>query len=148
MLEDLGLAPALRWMLDRQGNEAGFSTSFTENLMTRLPPKIEIACFRVGQEALTNIMRHAHAHQVKMELEQTGQELHLTIEDDGSGFDVAAAYERARVGTSLGLISMWERVLLLGGHMEIESTMGQGTKIHASFPIIWRDQSDGSRQTM
>jgi PAS domain S-box-containing protein len=135
-LEDLGLAPALRWVLDHQSREAGFSTSFTANLTTRLPPQIEIACFRVGQEALTNIMRHAHAHQVKMELEQIGQELHLTIEDDGGGFDVEAAYERARIGTSLGLISMRERVLLSGGHMEIESKPGQGTHIHASFPLI------------
>ncbi len=135
LLEDLGLAPALRWLLDRQGRETGFGTSFTANQVTRLPQQIEIACYRVGQEALTNIMRHAHAHQVSIELTQTVQVLHLTIQDDGSGFDVEAAYHSALVGASMGLISMQERVLLIGGRMEIESSIGQGTKLHASFPL-------------
>jgi PAS domain S-box-containing protein len=144
MLEDLGLAPALRWLLDRQGREAGFGTSFTANQVTRLPQQIEIACYRVGQEALTNIMRHAHAQQVSIELTQTVQVLHLTIQDDGSGFDVEAAYHNGLVGAGMGLISMQERVLLVGGRMEIESTLGQGTKLHASFPLSL--PSPGSRR--
>jgi signal transduction histidine kinase len=97
----------------------------------------------VGQEALTNIMRHAHAHLVKIELAQTDEELLLTGQDDGGGFDVEAAYKRARIGSSMGLISMRNRVLLLGRHLEIESTIGKGTTIHASFPIIWYDQDNG-----
>ena len=136
VLEDLGLAPALRWLLDRQGREAGFSTSFVSSLGdTRLNSQIEIAVFRVVQEALTNVMRHAHARQVSLKLEQSNQELHLTLLDDGKGYDVEAAYERAVLGNSLGLIGMQERVVLAGGRMEIESAPGKGTRIHASFPL-------------
>jgi PAS domain S-box-containing protein len=144
VLEDLGLAPALRWLLDRQGREAGFETAFKAGLgETRLPTHIEIVCFRVAQEALTNIMRHARARQVRIELAQAGEELHLTVQDDGQGFDVDAAYARARQGTSLGLISMQERVILSGGRMEIESMGGQGTKIHASFPLVQHNLNNG-----
>ena len=144
MLEDLGLAPALRWLLDRQGREGKFTTTFTSRLAEkRLPPQIEIACFRVAQEALTNVLRHAHAHQVAVELTQTDQGLHLTIQDDGEGFDIKAAYENARHGTSLGLISMQERVYLAGGSMEIESDHKQGTKIHALFSV--EQPASGSR---
>jgi PAS domain S-box-containing protein len=136
VLEDLGLAPALRWLLDRLGREAGFSTAFTSSLEdARLEPQVEIACFRLAQEALTNVMRHAHAHKVKVDLAQNGQTLHLTVEDDGDGFDVEQASMRAWQGNSLGLIGMQERVVLVHGRMEIESTQGKGTRIHASFPL-------------
>jgi PAS domain S-box-containing protein len=149
VLEDLGLAPALRWLLDRQGREAGFSTSFISSLEEpRLNPQIEIACFRVAQEALTNVMRHAHARNVKVELAQVGQQLHLTIFDDGSGYDVKAAYQRARQGNSLGLVSIQERVLLAGGRMEIESASGKGTRIHAIFPLGQLNQPGGLQEKL
>jgi len=144
VLEDLGLAPALRWLLDRLGREAGFSSSFVTELgEARLPPHIEINCFRVAQEALTNVMRHAHAHQVKVGLAQVGQVLHLTVEDDGRGFVVEEATLRARQGNSLGLVGMQERVVMEGGRMEIESESGRGTRIHASFPLSEPAQENG-----
>jgi PAS domain S-box-containing protein len=137
VLEDLGLAPALRWLLEKQGGAAGLSTSFVSTLVeARYAPDIEIACFRVAQEALTNIMRHSQAHQVKLELFEKENELHLTIQDDGCGFDVEMAYVQAGQGSSLGLIGMRERVSLTGGHMEIESNQGQGTTIRVSFPLV------------
>jgi PAS domain S-box-containing protein len=136
VLEDMGLAAALRWLLDRQSKEAGFNISFSSNLGDKhLPPHIEITCYRVAMEALTNIIRYSRARQMKMELAQVDQELHLTIQDNGIGFDVEKAFERVPHGGSVGLIGMRERAVLAGGHLEIESTMGQGTKIHASFQI-------------
>jgi PAS domain S-box-containing protein len=144
VLEDLGLVPALRWLLDRQGREAGFSTSFITDIgEVRLDPQIEIACFRVAQEALTNVMRHAHAQHVNMTLEKINKELHLTVHDDGKGYDVEAAYQRAWHGNSLGLVGMQERVVLAGGRMEIESGPGKGTRIHASFPLARSQPDDG-----
>jgi PAS domain S-box-containing protein len=141
MLEDVGLAAALRWLLEQQSRAADFGASFSANLgKVRLPQHIEIACYRVAQEALTNIMRYSQARQVKMELAQVDQELQLTIEDDGIGFDVEMAYENARSGKSLGLVSMYERAHLAGGHFVIESRIGQGTMVQASFPIFWHDQ--------
>ncbi len=147
VLEDLGLTPALRWLLDRLGREAGFGTAFTSSLEgSRLAPQIEITCFRVAQEALTNVMRHAHAQHVKVELALIGQDLHLTVQDDGGGYDVEKAYLRAWQGNSLGLVGMQERVDLAGGRMEIESTPRTGTKIHAIFPLGQTNQVDGHHQ--
>jgi PAS domain S-box-containing protein len=149
VLEDLGLAAALRWLLDRQGREAGFSTSFSTSLEDmRLPPQVEIACFRVAQEALTNVMRHAQAQHVNVKLEKINQDLHLTLRDDGRGYDVEAAYKRAWDGNSLGLVSMQERVVLAGGRMEIESMQDQGTTIHAIFPLARPNPDDGEREKL
>ncbi len=137
VLEDVGLGAALRWLLDRRGKEGGFDVSFRSNLGDKhLTPHIEITCYRVAMEALTNIMRYSHARQVKMELAQVDQVLHLTIEDNGIGFDVEKALARASHGGSVGLMGMRERAILAGGRLDIESRMGQGTKIDASFPII------------
>jgi len=149
VLEDLGLAAALRWLLDRQGREAGFSTAFITNIgETRLDPQIEIACFRVAQEALTNVMRHSHAQNVNIKLEKINQDLHLTVRDDGLGYEVEAAYQRAWNGNSLGLVGMQERVMLAGGRMEIESMKGQGTTIHASFPLARPNPDDGAGEKL
>ena len=147
LLDDLGLAPALRWLLDQQGKQAGFNTAFISSLEEeRLPPSLEISCFRVAQEALTNIMRHSKAKNVKMMLSLVDQELNLTITDDGRGFLVEEAYARSRQGSSLGLIGMQERTVLVGGRMEIESMSELGTVIHASFPLDPLSPADGNQQ--
>ncbi len=136
MLDDLGLAPALRWLLDCQGGDAGLNVSFVNRLKeTRLAPEIEIACFRVAQEALTNVARHAQAEQVKVELAQDEHELYLTIQDNGRGFDLQAADEHAWQGRSAGLVGMRERVHLAGGRLEIKSNPQEGTQIRACFPL-------------
>jgi PAS domain S-box-containing protein len=138
LLDDLGLVPALRWSLDRQAKGAGFTTHFVAApLETRPPAEIEIACFRVAQEALTNVARHAQAKHVHIELRQRDAvELQLIVRDDGVGFDVRAARERAMQGASLGLLGMEERVRLVGGQIEIESAPGRGAEIRARFPMI------------
>ena len=74
------------------------------------------------------------------------QTLHLSVEDDGRGFNMEESYAQARGGKSLGLISMQERVYLAGGRMEIETAVGQGTKIHASFPLDSYDQGSGGKE--
>jgi PAS domain S-box-containing protein len=136
ILDDLGLVPALRWYLDRQAQQTGFSPQFAADpLPERLPPHLEIACFRIAQEALTNVIRHAQAHQVGVELRQGEGELHLVIRDDGVGFDVAGKWEPAARGECLGLLGMEERAHLVGGQVEIESTSGHGTEVHARFPL-------------
>ncbi|MCI0390918.1 MAG: PAS domain S-box protein [Acidobacteria bacterium] len=136
LLDDLGLAPALRWYLDRQAQRAGLAAQFVADPWeTRLPADIETACFRVAQEAITNIMRHAQASQVQVELRRSGAELQLIIRDDGVGFDVRGAQARAVGGASFGLQGMEERVRLVAGQIEIESTPGRGTRIRAKFPL-------------
>jgi signal transduction histidine kinase/CheY-like chemotaxis protein len=137
MLDDLGLASALRWYLSRQAERAGFEVRFlAEPAHMRFTSEIETTCFRIAQETLTNIARHAQAQLVSVELSLLDGELLLVIRDDGVGFDVAAARERAAGGASLGLLGMQERALLIGGQVTIEAAQGQGAEVRARFPLI------------
>jgi PAS domain S-box-containing protein len=139
MLDDLGLEPALRWHTKRQAALAGLKAEFhADPLEQRLDPMIEAACFRVAQEALTNVVRHAHAKEVSVDLRSRDGQLHLTVTDDGVGFDVAKSRDRAAHGASLGLLSMEERAILADGGLECISAPGQGAEIHAWFPFKWR----------
>jgi PAS domain S-box-containing protein len=136
LLDDLGLLPALRWYIDRQARQSGLNVHLTaEPLATKPAPEVETACFRIVQDALTNAMRHAHAQQVRIELQQQDAELHVVVHDDGIGFDVAQQRARAARGESMGLLSMEERAALLGGHLEIVSAPARGTSVHAYFPL-------------
>src|SRR6266853_885229 len=95
-LDDLGLLAALRSHLDQQASSAGFKPNFThEGVPLRLAAEIETTCFRIAQEALTNIARHAQASEVWVTLAGTEEELRLEVRDNGRGFDVAAARQRA-----------------------------------------------------
>jgi PAS domain S-box-containing protein len=136
-LDDLGLIATLRWYVDRQAQRGGFAAQFrAEPLEMELPPELEITCFRVIQEALTNVLRHAQAQQVRVELQQHEAELGLTIQDDGVGFDVKAALNRTAHGASLGLLGMQERVRLAGGQFDLQARSGQGTTIRVRFPLV------------
>jgi signal transduction histidine kinase/CheY-like chemotaxis protein len=137
LLDDLGLAPALNWLLNRQAKRAGFVAQFNaEAIDTRLPAELETTCFRVAQEGLTNIVRYAQAQHVSIELGRSAAELWLIVRDDGVGFDVAAARQRAALGQSTGLLGMEERVDLLSGQMRIESTPGLGSAIYVQLPLV------------
>jgi signal transduction histidine kinase len=136
VLDDLGLAAALRWYVDRQAQRAGFEARVVADLPeTRLPAQVETASFRVTQEALTNIVRHARATHVEVQLRRYGDALELLIHDDGVGFDVPAAQAQAVRGSSLGLLGMQERVVLAGGDLKIESAPNQGSRVLARFPL-------------
>jgi len=136
MLDDLGLVPALRWYLNRQAERAGFSVELhTDQTAERYPPDLETTCFRIAQEALNNIVRYARAKYVVVELHQRDQVLHLTVSDDGVGFDVGAALHRAATGGSLGLVSMQERAVLLGGLIQFDSAPDRGTTIFVQLPL-------------
>jgi signal transduction histidine kinase len=137
MLDDLGLASALRWYVDRTAQRVGFAAQFVaDSFDGRLTPEIEIGCFRVAQEALTNITRHAQAQHVQVKLQRYDHAIELIVCDDGVGFDVRAARERAARGKSLGLLGMEERVLAVGGQLEIKSEPQRGAEIHARFPYV------------
>ena len=84
-------------------------------LGAELPAEVKIACFRVAQEAMTNVSRHARAKQMWIKLFQSEEEVRLDIRDDGIGFDLAVARQRAMRGRSIGILGMRERVELIGG---------------------------------
>lgn len=135
LLDDLGVVAALRWYIDRQARRAGFEARFLfDPPELHFSPELETTCFRVVQEALTNVVRHAHAKNVLVELNQSGSEVELLIRDDGIGFDVRSAMQHAG-DISLGLVGMQERVQLIGGWITIESDPDSGTEILAHFPV-------------
>ncbi len=139
ILDDLGLEPALRWYTDRQAALVELKVEFhADRLEQRLDSVIETECFRVAQEALTNVVRHAQAKVVTVELRKEDSQLHLCVRDDGIGFDVATIREKAVRGASLGLLSMEERAVLAGGRLEFNSVPGRGTEVHAWFPLKWQ----------
>jgi signal transduction histidine kinase len=131
MLDDMGLTEALRWYVDREARRTGIRATVTvDPAVGRLPATIETAVFRVVQEAMTNVGRHARASSVAVELRADGDVVHLVVADDGVGFDADAARDRLR----LGLLGMRERVALVGGTLEIESVPGHGTELRARIP--------------
>jgi signal transduction histidine kinase len=137
LLDDLGLVAALRWYVDRQAQWAGIAAEFVaEPEGLRLPTDLETVCFRVTQEALTNVVRHAHAQKMRVELHKRDTEVSLLISDDGTGFDVHAAQKRASRGSSLGLIGMQERVYLAGGEIDIDSAATRGTDVRVRFSLM------------
>ncbi|HVY04756.1 MAG TPA: GAF domain-containing protein [Burkholderiales bacterium] len=139
-LDDLGLSAALQWALDRQEGATGWKIEFKPDpIPQRLAMETETACFRVAQEALTNAARHSKAKTMVVQLRIDGDELQLTVKDDGIGFDQNAVRRRTADRSSLGLISMKERAALAGGRLEIESESGSGTRIVAVFPLRWRN---------
>jgi len=148
ILDDLGLEPALRWLTERQAALAGLQAAFhVDPLARRLDPVIETECFRVAQGALTNVVRHAQAKNVSVELRQADGHLHLRVRDDGIGFDVAMGREQAVRGASLGLLSMEERTALAGGGLKFTSDLKQGTEVHAWFPLKWQVPSAESQNS-
>lgn len=135
MLDDLGLAATVRWYLREHAALAGLKIKLhMEDSLPRLSPSTELTCFRVLQAALTNTAKHANAARVSVWLRVEDHKVRLTVQDDGCGFDVAAARQRARAGKSFGLLGTEERVRLASGHIEIRSAPGQGTRIEAILP--------------
>jgi len=135
LLDDLGLATALRWYTDRFTQRTGIRSTTTINLPeppARLTRELETACFRIVQEALTNVVRHARAKKVAVRLQKRNGEIRLTVKDDGNGFD-AYSQNLAPFTTHVGLRGMRERALALGGRLDVRSS-SRGTRISASFP--------------
>lgn len=136
LLDDLGLVPALRWYVDRHVVAAGIRGRVVgDETDERLPENVEITCFRVAQEALTNATRHSQAREIGVELLRNENVLRLRIADDGCGFDVDTMRSKPLQEKGFGLLSMQERVELLGGRFEISSELGKGTTVEAEFSV-------------
>jgi PAS domain S-box-containing protein len=138
-LDDLGLAAALRWHLDRIRQTSILRINFAENLgQSRLPAELELSCFRVVQEALTNTLRHASAQEVDIKLQCAPERLSLVVSDDGVGFDleqIACADGRCGNGGHFGLAGMRERVSGMGGRFVVISCPGMGCSIRVEIPL-------------
>jgi signal transduction histidine kinase len=140
MLDDLGLVPTLRWYIKqfsrRVGIEAELKVSEPER---RLPPTVETSMFRIVQEALTNVTRHAEATLVQVLLQQDANTYHLEIKDNGRGFDVKAALNHQADMQGAGLFGIRERVALLGGELHIYARPDEGTRLSIEIPWDKKD---------
>src|SRR5438552_6639934 len=139
LLDEFGLEASLGWYVEREAKRVGLDFRLALAPLARRPPiAVETTCFRIAQEALTNVVRHAQARLVEVELSEANGTLLLTVRDDGQGFDVAAARRRAAQGGSQGLLSMQERATLADGDLDIDSTPSRGTAIRARLPLTAR----------
>jgi len=133
MLDDLGLIPALRWLFQRYSEQTRIAVDFrSHEADRRFPPAVETAAYRVVQEALTNVARHAQVPAVTVQLWGEAERLLVQIEDAGQGFAVEPTFAARR---STGLEGMRERAELIGGTLTVESAPGQGTIIIADLPL-------------
>jgi signal transduction histidine kinase len=145
VLDDLGLIATLRWYVNRQSAWAGITAQFASDPPEMdLPSEIEVAAFRIAQEALTNALHHAQAKEVCVTLWKRDEELVLRVLDDGLGFDKGAMLRGDVGGQSLGLLGMRERAHLAGGQLEIESAPGQGTMVQVRLPLPGAASGDGA----
>jgi two-component system sensor histidine kinase UhpB len=147
ILDDLGLVPAIRWYARFKLKEVGISVEFEMfNEATRLRPHLETMLFRITQEAVNNILRHADAENVMIRLQQENDQICLEIEDDGRGFDVGTTAGQAVSRKQLGLLGIQERASLVGGEVQIASSPGLGTRVRVYVPLL-RGNSIGKADT-
>lgn len=129
-LDDLGLVPALRAHADRHLGERGVLVSFeSRGLKERLPSRLETSLFRVLQEAVNNVAKHAYARSVSIRLLRVDKEFTAVVEDDGVGFDPTTVHRPTHPERGLGLLGIRERIEMLGGSVQVESAPGAGTKV-------------------
>ena len=134
VLDDLGLVAAIRWQVDQLFDPQSFTISITATgLSQRLPGHLEVTLFRVVQEAITNVARHAHAKHLDISLLRRGDLLLVEVSDAGRGFDIDRLDASGR--EHVGVLGMRERVALIGGKLTLRSQPGQGTTVTIEVPI-------------
>jgi signal transduction histidine kinase len=134
ILDDLGLMPALEFLAGSVSMRTGLSIRIHSSLRDRYGQKIETVVYRVVQEALTNVTKHAHAKNVEIHLTKVAKRLHCMVRDDGVGFDFPSMVSGA-VREGLGLIGIRERLNAVGGTLQINSVVGRGTDLLIKIPV-------------
>ncbi|MHB9102040.1 MAG: sensor histidine kinase [Sulfuricella sp.] len=138
ILDDLGILVTLSWFFREFGavcQDIEVEKDFGIDEKT-VPVPLKITIFRIIQEATSNIVKHANASRIRVSLKKTGDALHFSIEDDGVGFDAEETVNYCSLDKGLGLLSMKERAKLSGGHFELVSAVGQGTRISVVWPLV------------
>lgn len=147
MLDELGLIPTLRWYIQNFSNRLNIDSQFRAiGFEEKLPPQMETAFYRIVQEALNNISKHAGATRVEIFFEHADSTICASITDNGRGFDLDRVYHPESPGRGFGIIGMKERVSLLGGKIDIQSSPGRGTQIHIKVPYP-KGADEGEKNT-
>jgi signal transduction histidine kinase len=145
ILEDLGLQSALKYLLHEVSKHYTVSHSFEmEDLDHLFPADAQIIIYRIFQECLTNISKHAGATEVSIAVKENDGLISLVIEDNGAGFDPSQVSARRATGRGLGLAALDERARMLGGTLEIRSQPGFGTRMTCVIPIDQRRRAAGN----
>ena len=140
-LDDLGLVPALRSLLDQQGRRASVAVHLSaKNMPENLDPEIQTTCFRITQEAITNAVRHANATRIDVDLGCENGTLRLQVRDNGKGFDADSAQAQT---VGLGLIGMKERAALVDARARIISSPNKGTMVEVFLPLTSSPERQG-----
>ena len=136
ILDDFGLVAAIRWLIENSLEVAGINIDFKAiRQERRLPPELKIAIFRVVQEAINNILRHANARNVIVSFRFEKSAIRIGVKDDGTGFDVENAINSKDRPRGLGIVGMKERIELFDGTFEIHSSHVGGTEIDIEIPL-------------
>ncbi len=136
MLDDLGLPAALNWFGARQSELTGLNVEvFADRLEKRLPNTVEVACFRIVQEAVSNAMRHSRSEDIHITMHLRGNTLELDIEDFGVGFDARDVLDNSFNHNGLGLENIQQRAALVNGEFKLDSIEGRGSRIRIRIPI-------------
>lgn len=137
VLDDLGLVPAIKRLIKELEEEENLSVDIIViGEETRLDNTIEVAVFRVVQEAITNSLKHARANNLEIKIEFLPDRISAAIEDNGIGFDLDSVNQQLAKGEHFGLYGMRERMDLLGGTLKITSAVGKGTRIGITIPLL------------
>jgi PAS domain S-box-containing protein len=134
ILDDLGLATAIKWLAEQLHNLSGIEVRVKTDSTPPLPPETQLVLFRIVQESLNNVHRHSRASEVNITLEYQGDEIRVTIDDNGKGFKPPRQLSEFASQGKLGLTGMAERVQLVGGKLEVHSQEGRGTTIVVRVP--------------
>ncbi len=135
MLDDLGLIPTLYWYFEKTQKRTHLDIKFeTIDMTKKLDSDKETVFYRISQEALNNVIKHADAENVSIQMERRRESVVLLIKDDGKGFDVEETLMRP-MKDRIGLLGMQERAALVGGNLDVQSRKGRGTQIHVVIPL-------------
>jgi two-component system sensor histidine kinase UhpB len=142
ILDDFGLEASLRWLCDRVQQRTGLEVTFESNFEARMADETETHLFRIAQEALTNVARHAGATEVRIHLQRLDGEVRLEIRDNGRGVQPAASTSPdSEQPRGLGIVGMRARARSAGGKLAVGSAPGEGTTVEASFPYREREEA-------
>jgi PAS domain S-box-containing protein len=147
ILYELGFGPAVEWLLRQIRQQHGLSTEFTDDELPKpLDDDIRVLLFQAVRELLVNVVKHAKAGSVKVSTQRVDDQIQISVEDDGVGFDVRRLYSQDRMGGGFGLFNIRERLDHIGGHLDITSRTGKGTCVTLLAPITHKKEKSKEKR--
>jgi len=147
ILDDLGLVSAIKWLAQETHNLSGIEIEVNTDILPPLSPEAQLVLFRIVQQALNNIYRHSEASEATVTMQRQGDEIRVTITDDGKGFKLPQQLSEFASQGKLGLTGMAERVQLIGGKLEVNSQEGKGTTVIVTVPTELRASGSSTQNS-